>query len=60
MFVYCFLNIVKYIDVEGLRVKFGCMDYYVSVKYCYGVGEFDLMLFILDDFVCELGGEEVF
>jgi len=53
------LNTVKHIDAEGLRVKFGRTDHHVSVKYRYGVGEFDSTLSTLDDLARELGGEEV-
>jgi len=40
-------------------VKFGRTDHHVSVKYRYGVGEFDSTLSTLDDLARELGGEEV-
>lgn len=56
MIVYCFLNMVKYMDVDVLWVKFGCSDYYVFVGYCVVMGEFDLILFKLDDLVRELNG----
>ncbi|MEC9479858.1 MAG: hypothetical protein VX445_06440 [Pseudomonadota bacterium] len=59
MSAYRFLNTVKHIDAEGLRVKFGRTDHHVSVKYRYGVGEFDSTLSTLDDLAHELGGEEV-
>lgn len=59
MTAYRFLNTVKHIDAEGLKVKFGRSDHHVSVKYRYVVGEFDLTLSTLDDIARELGGEEV-
>ncbi|WP_278384599.1 hypothetical protein [Alteromonas mediterranea] len=59
MSAYRFLNTVKHIDAEGLKVKFGRSDHHVSVKYCYVVGVFDSTLSTLDDLARELGGEEV-
>ena len=59
MSAYRFLNTVKHIDAEGLRVKFVRTDHDVSLKYRYGVGELDSMLSTLDDLARELGGEEV-
>ncbi|WP_338517869.1 hypothetical protein [Alteromonas gracilis] len=59
MTAYRFLNTVKHIDAEGLKVKFGRSDHHVSVRYRYVVGEFDSTLSTLDDIARELGGEEV-
>ncbi|AEA98457.1 hypothetical protein [Alteromonas mediterranea] len=59
MSAYRFLNTVKHIDAEGLKVKFGRSDHHVSVKYRYVVGVFDSTLSTLDDLARELGGEEV-
>jgi len=59
MAAYRFLNTVKHIDAEGLKVKFGRSDHHVSVSYRYVVGEFDSTLSTLDDIARELGGEEV-
>jgi hypothetical protein len=59
MSAYRFLNTVKHIDAEGLRVKFGRTDHHVSVKYTYIVGEFDQTLSTLDDLAREMGGIEV-
>ncbi|GMM69320.1 MAG: hypothetical protein VXZ36_10910 [Pseudomonadota bacterium] len=59
MSAYRFLNTVKHIDAEGLRVKFGRSDHHVSVKYRYVLGEFDATLSTLDDLALELGGQEV-
>lgn len=59
MSAYRFLNTVKHIDADGLKVKFGRSDHHVCVKYRYVVGEFDNTLSVLDDVARELGGEEV-
>jgi hypothetical protein len=59
MSAYRFLNTVKHIDAEGLKVKFGRSDHHVSVKYRYILGEFDITLSTLDDLARELGGQEV-
>ena len=59
MSAYRFLNTVKHIDAEGLKVKFGRSDHHVSVKYRYTLGEFDITLSTLDDLARELGGQEV-
>ncbi|BFT30006.1 hypothetical protein D210916BOD24_11820 [Alteromonas sp. D210916BOD_24] len=59
MTAYRFLNTVKHLDADGLKVKFGRNDHHVMVKYRYVVGEFDRTLSTLDDVARELGGEEV-
>ncbi|GFD89619.1 hypothetical protein KUL152_18450 [Tenacibaculum sp. KUL152] len=59
MSAYRFLNTVKHIDAEGLKVKFGRSDHHVSVRYRYILGEFDVTLSTLDDLARELGGQEV-
>ncbi|BCO19527.1 hypothetical protein LHL20_06130 [Alteromonas sp. McT4-15] len=59
MSAYRFLNTVKHIDAEGLKVKFGRSDHHVSVKYRYILGQFDITLSTLDDLARELGGQEV-
>ncbi len=59
MAAYRFLNTVKHIDADGLKVKFGRSDHHVMVKYRYVLGEFDGTLSTLDDLARELGGEEV-
>lgn len=59
MSAYRFLNTVKHIDAEGLKVKFGRSDHHVSVKYRYILGQFDITLSTLDDLARELGCQEV-
>ena len=59
MSAYRFLNTVKHIDAEGLKVKFGRSDHHVSVKYRYILGQFDITLSTLDDLARELGGQEL-
>lgn len=59
MSAYRFLNTVKHLDADGLKVKFGKSDHHVSVKYRYILGEFDSTLSTLDDLARDLGGEEV-
>ncbi len=59
MSAYRFLNTVKHIDAEGLRVKFGRTDHHVSVFRFYGVRIFDSTLENSSDLARELGGEEV-
>jgi len=59
MSAYRFLNTVKHMDADDLRVKFGRTDHHVSIRYRYVVGEFDSTLSNLDDLARELGGIEV-
>tara|TARA_A200000113_G_scaffold96270_1_gene86106 strand:- start:467 stop:682 length:216 start_codon:yes stop_codon:yes gene_type:complete len=59
MLAYRFLNTVKHIDADGLKVKFGRTDHHVFIRYRYVVSEFDSTLSTLDDLARELGGEEV-
>ncbi|OJF68421.1 hypothetical protein BK026_06260 [Alteromonas sp. V450] len=59
MLAYRFLNTVKHIDADGLKVKFGRTDHHVAIRYRYVVSEFDSTLSTLDDLARELGGEEV-
>ena len=59
MAAYRFLNTVKHLDAEALKVKFGRSDHHVSVKYRYVLGAFDSTLATLDDLARDLEGEEV-
>ncbi|NDV90620.1 hypothetical protein GTH32_05340 [Alteromonas sp. 345S023] len=58
MSAYRFLNTVKHMDIEALRVKFGRSDHHVYVAYRYALGEFDGTLSQLDDLARDLGGLE--
>lgn len=58
MTAYRFLNTVKHMDVDALRVKFGRSDHHVFVGYRVAMGEFDSTLSKLDDLARELNGQE--
>ncbi len=55
---YRFLNTVKHLDAEGLKVKYGRSNRCVFVRYRYALSEFDATLSRLDDVARELDGEE--
>ena len=58
MTAYRFLNTVKHMDVDAVRVKFGRSDHPVFVGYRVAMGEFDSTLSKLDDLARELNGQE--
>lgn len=55
---YKFLNTVRHVDIDALRVRLGRSDHHVSVAYRPVTDGFDSTLSALDDIARELGGEE--